>query len=463
MEKIKAILRNAVVSFQNLSLLAKVIIILCAVATVLLVLYKLLPAVLVSIACGIMCEYEYHLYRKQLLQIKKNVLVETLPDVMLSTLRQAALQLSILPPGSIYEIEHAPYCTPLNNTAIYHFDAYKKERAPLDSACLRDYAAIVQDRLDRLIDSGEYLSPDAYRYGGPIGYHVIDIQDTGITLLIRIAPVFDKMSVNDVIKYTQKTPLPTPPQTPLEQPPAVPLAYDNTLFQSGVPRAVLWKYQQAAHMIVFGSTGSGKTYFVKQLIGNTLKYVSNPKVMVCDFKSDDFRFLASCPGYYAYTDCARGLEDFYKAFEARQMGTDTSRDFRLLVFDEWAAYLSTLDKKQADAEIKRLSTLLMLGRSFECHIVISQQRADAQYFSTARDNFNVVIALGNLSNESRDMFFRSFKDEMTADQERGTGYMLTNGTDLTAIRSETVNMEKLERYILRRMTKTNPPADAGEA
>lgn len=90
----------------------------------------------------------------------------------------------------------------------------------------------------------------------------------------------------------------------------------------------------------------------------------------------------------------------------------------------------------------------MLGRSFNVHVLISQQRVDASYFNAARDNFNLVIALGNLSAEGKEMMFREFKDEMKPDRKQGTGYMLTNGTDLTPIVVPSVyDMNHLNQYI----------------
>lgn len=79
---------------------------------------------------------------------------------------------------------------------------------------------------------------------------------------------------------------------------------------------------------------------------------------------------------------------------------------------------------------------------------VSQQRVDASYFNAARDNFNLVIALGNLSAEGKEMMFREFKDQMKPDRKQGTGYMLTNGTDLTSIVVPTISdMSRLNNYI----------------
>ncbi len=126
----------------------------------------------------------------------------------------------------------------------------------------------------------------------------------------------------------------------------------------------------------------------------------------------------------------------------------------VLFYDEFGAYCNSLDKKVAEDEKKKLATLAMLGRSFRMHILISMQRADASYFNSSRDNFNLVIGLGNLSEESKNMLFHEYKDDMLPDRKQGTGYMLTNGTALTAVQVPTIsNMTKLESFIKQGVTR----------
>lgn len=79
---------------------------------------------------------------------------------------------------------------------------------------------------------------------------------------------------------------------------------------------------------------------------------------------------------------------------------------------------------------------------------------DSTYFQGFRENFNLVVGLSNLSKESRDMFFSEFKDQMEPDRERGTGYMLTNGTGFTPIAVPRVrDLPKLNRVILEGVTR----------
>lgn len=212
---------------------------------------------------------------------------------------------------------------------------------------------------------------------------------------------------------------------------------------------IKWSTEKAPHIILVGATGSGKTYFSKLLLGKVALHIPDSQLYVCDFKGDDdFAFLKGCSRFYRFMECSQGLQQFYERFQKRQNGEEDNRNMIVLFFDEWASYCNSLDKKVIEEEKKKLSNLLMLGRSFNVHVIVCQQRADATFFNSARDNFNLVIGLGNLSEESKNMLFHEFKSEMLPNRTRGTGYMLTNGSNLTAIQVPKISdMKKLENTI----------------
>ncbi len=232
----------------------------------------------------------------------------------------------------------------------------------------------------------------------------------------------------------------------------IPILLDEKLLVLGICEYIRWFPNQAPHAVIFGSTGSGKTYCCLLLLGKIALYEPDSQLYICDFKGDDdFEFLNGCPRFYKYNLCADGLQDFFNQFKERQNGNDKSRHMLVLYFDEWAAYCNNIeDKKTLESEKRKLASLLMLGRSFNVHVIVSQQRVDAVYFNTARDNFNLVIGLGNLSEEAKNMLFHEFKKNMLPDRQRGTGYMLTNGANLTPILVPAIrNWEKLHETIKR--------------
>jgi chromosomal replication initiation ATPase DnaA len=67
---------------------------------------------------------------------------------------------------------------------------------------------------------------------------------------------------------------------------------DENFFLSGIAKYIKWNYQKFPHMVIFGSTGSGKTYLLKILLGRIGLHIPNAELIICDYKSDeDFSFL----------------------------------------------------------------------------------------------------------------------------------------------------------------------------
>lgn len=235
----------------------------------------------------------------------------------------------------------------------------------------------------------------------------------------------------------------------------IPLVLNEKYMQCGIEQYVTWNPDKAPHIVVFGATGSGKTYCTKLILARVSKMIRDSQFYICDFKGDnDFSYLNGTDHFFRFMDCEQCLNDLYMRFQKRQSDEMKDRNMLILFFDEWASYILNIDKKKSEEEKKKLATLLMLGRSFNIHVIVSQQRVDASYFSTARDNFNLVIALGNLSSEGKEMMFREFKEQMKPDRKQGTGYMITNGTDFTPIVVPTISdMNLVNAYIKDAVTR----------
>lgn len=96
--------------------------------------------------------------------------------------------------------------------------------------------------------------------------------------------------------------------------------------------------------------------------------------------------------------------------------------------------MTVLDKKEAEDFKKRIAELLMLGRSFNCLIIMTLQRADSSYFvNGARDNFGIRLGLGRLSDESRRMMFPDMQKDEYKPLRRGEGYLQTGSSDIVKI------------------------------
>lgn len=191
----------------------------------------------------------------------------------------------------------------------------------------------------------------------------------------------------------------------------IPLLLNEKYLQCGIEQYVTWNPDKAPHMVVFGATGSGKTYCTKLILARVSKMIKDSQFYICDLKGDnDFSYLNGTDRFFRFMDCEKCLDTIWQVLQKRQSGELNDRNMLIFFFDEWASYILNMDKKKAEEEKNKLATLLMLGRSFNIHVMISQQRVDASYFNAARGNFNYVISLGNLSYQGNKMFYSDFID-----------------------------------------------------
>lgn len=227
---------------------------------------------------------------------------------------------------------------------------------------------------------------------------------------------------------------------------AVRVALDADCLRKKLKRYITWDYAKFPHMLLFGSTGSGKTYLLKVMLARIRRYVSGAKIILCDFKADtDFAMFRSA---YRFLDCTDGLAWAVRILQDRQADLHADRYPLFLVFDEWAAYLTMLDKKAADTARQQLAVLLMLGRSFNIHVIVSQQRVDSTFFNAgARDNFSVIIGMGKLSKESVQMMFSDCKDSMNPCMQRGCGNLLIGGDHYTILVPQVRKPARVDHFI----------------
>lgn len=223
----------------------------------------------------------------------------------------------------------------------------------------------------------------------------------------------------------------------------------NVLLTEKYHSSIHLDFQRFPHAILIGSTGSGKSYLARLLLGKISKYEPDATLIICDYKGDDdFIQFADSSNCFRYNRVSDGLETFYQTFKQRQEGTDKSRTPKYLFFDEWVAYLTNSDKKNQESEKKKLATLLLLSRSFNLHIIVALQRMDAKNFEQSRDNFVLTIALATLSAESKRMAFPDEESKNILPKERGAGYLLLDGKKpLSIIVPRVKNKEKLDKAI----------------
>jgi hypothetical protein len=207
--------------------------------------------------------------------------------------------------------------------------------------------------------------------------------------------------------------------------------------------------------LICGMSGSGKSYLTNQYFARMcLQGGEDSVVHFADFKQDDsFIHLRKCPRYYSYDKTLEALDIVYDILHKRQAGEDKSRNFVTLIWDEYMSNVLSLlgtDKKKAETVMRKVSEILMLGRSLAVRIVIACQRPDASAFPTgSRLNFGVIIIVGASIESIYSMLMPKELIEQIGNRKfhTGEGVMLWQGVESHFIIVPVIKQEEKMKQI----------------
>ncbi|OBZ00642.1 cell division protein FtsK [Streptococcus dysgalactiae subsp. equisimilis] len=215
-----------------------------------------------------------------------------------------------------------------------------------------------------------------------------------------------------------------------------------------------WDFLSDPHLLVSGGTGGGKTVFLNALI---LCLAKVGVVEICDPKRADFVTLGDVSAFedrvvFDTEDIINKFEEAERVMFARydfmrkQMAEAGEKDLRkfyeyglepyFLVCDEFNSFINSLDYKQRDRVEKALIKLTLLGRQAGVNVILAMQKPTAEDIPTkVRDNMNMRIVVGRLSDMGYDMMFgdvnrnKEFKFMKYVGGMRvfGRGYSAVNG------------------------------------
>lgn len=243
------------------------------------------------------------------------------------------------------------------------------------------------------------------------------------------------------------------------------LGYDQDKWQGyGVKEPILTDISTNtnSHILLCGMSGSGKSYATNLLFAKICKVTGlQGKVYFADFKQDDqFSYLRECPRYFPYDSSLEALEIVYSILHNRQSGEDESREPVTLIWDEYMANvlaIQSINKKKADEVMRKVSEILMLGRSLAVRIIISCQRPDASAFpSGSRLNYGVVMIVGAPIRSIYEMLIPKEYIEEIGERKFGVGegVVLLQGSKLEFIKIPMVrDVEKMKQVCIEALTK----------
>ena len=253
------------------------------------------------------------------------------------------------------------------------------------------------------------------------------------------APVYNYFDYNGYIDYND---------------PAIPFIVGFN--QSGV---VLDSMDAARHILIAGTTGSGKSVFLHNLIttfccnSNCLLYLVDCKQVEFSIYEDNALIASDVFGDTSAASFTAALIDImekrYK--EMKRAGVNDFKDFQkidttqkrhILIIDELSDLLH--DKQSIKVIIPRLLRLAQKGRAAGVHVILATQRPDSTVINgTLKGNMPTRIAFRTISNiDSRIILDQSGAERLAGN---GDGLYLRNGAfNLERVQSPYISIEDIK-------------------
>ena len=190
-----------------------------------------------------------------------------------------------------------------------------------------------------------------------------------------------------------------------------------------------WEYVKRPHALLAGNTGTGKTYLLVYLIREAIR--ENARVWVMDGKNDELSVFARALKIKTIGNSSEEIKHFIElaVVEMDRRYASGHKRFRpfFLFVDEFATLALDMPKKDYQAMISCLKSLVLKGRRANIHLVFSLQRPSAESLPLdIRDNLDLRIGLGDLSPQAFEMVFGISKTASEIlNKGIGQGYLAT--------------------------------------
>ncbi|MEK5393580.1 FtsK/SpoIIIE domain-containing protein [Margalitia sp. FSL K6-0131] len=223
---------------------------------------------------------------------------------------------------------------------------------------------------------------------------------------------------------------------------------------------ISYELHKVPHSLIVGGTGSGKSFFILGKIVNYLKLSPQADLRIIDPKKADLSLLRFVTGFEnkvatEANQICRILRETVELMEQRY--TDyfndvsafgkTYRDFGLppviIIFDEFSAFIHSVDKKVAKEALDYVFVLVMKGRAAGVTIEILMQRPSADDLPTnIRAQMGFKAGLGAMDSIGYNMIFDTNNVEYKTVTEKGGGYIQIDGKHTAPVYFETPYIHK---------------------
>lgn len=218
---------------------------------------------------------------------------------------------------------------------------------------------------------------------------------------------------------------------------------------------IAYRLSKTPHSLIVGGTGSGKSFFILGKIVSYLSLTPQAELYIVDPKKADLSLLrfikgledrvATEPNQIAkmLREVVEIMEDRYKTYfnDISAFGKDYT-DFLLppiiIVFDEFSAFLHSVDKKLSKEVLDYIFTIVMKGRQAGVQVEILMQRPSADDLPTnIRAQMGFKAGLGAMDKIGYNMIFDTNNIDYKTVTEKGGGYIQIDGIHTAPVYFET--------------------------
>lgn len=223
---------------------------------------------------------------------------------------------------------------------------------------------------------------------------------------------------------------------------------------------ISYRLSKTPHSLIVGGTGSGKSFFILGKIVSYLSLTPQAELYIIDPKKADLSLLRFIEGMEDRVvtepnQIAQMLREVVEKMEERYSNyfNDISAfgkdylDFRLppiiLIFDEFSAFIHSVDKKLSKEVLDYIFTIVMKGRQCGVFFECLMQRPSADDLPTnIRAQMGFKAGLGNMDKIGYNMIFDTNNIEYKTVTERGGGYIQIDGINTAPVYFETPYIDK---------------------
>lgn len=237
---------------------------------------------------------------------------------------------------------------------------------------------------------------------------------------------------------------------------------------------ISYKLSKTPHSLIVGGTSSGKSFFILGKIVSYLSLTPQAELYIIDPKKADLSLLRFIEGMEnrvvtepnqiakMLREVVEIMEDRYKTYfnDISAFGKDYI-DFGLppviVVFDEFSAFLHSVDKKLSKEVLDYIFTIVMKGRQAGIQVEILMQRPSADDLPTnIRAQIGFKAGLGAMDKIGYNMIFDINDIEYKTVTEKGGGYIQIDGIHTAPVYFETPYIKKDFDFIqeIKRLVKS---------